>query len=901
MKTDLLKKSAAVAVTAAMLLTGPGLPMAQAAGDILSGPVGEARVSASPSAPGMAGAAGISSDSPYAAEQRAKIVGTGLIVADDAEAAVAAALADPQSEAAAEKAAEKLSRLVLASHLIGSDPKLQMEAAELQARYEAARDRFPLAMRERVANRMVEMAQALNTARAEESSAADGVAAGKAPVARKSGLSRATKRVGALAGLAAGALALHANDALARSWDADRYAQPEPSTFDWIMGMAQQYAVYPAMGLAAAGLAVIGRSMFFTVPQGHIYITNFLGYHSKSKEPGLKTKAPFFQTIRQDLSLQNQTETLKFRAITKDQASVMLDATLTYAVLNHDPETLKKAAYTFRSQGEFMTALKSSVEGTIRSFIAEKEQSQVNGLRSEIFEEVQKHLEKTVAGWGYKIVNVQVNEVSFDPEIKASMDEIVNSQNKLKAAEQQAEALFTQITTDAAGEGKAMVTRATAEADALISEGEGVGLFRDEAMRGVKAATDTGLSSTFLAFMMQLDTLRKVARDSKGNALIINGSPSGMEATIAKIQEMLAKGAAQASGEQAKDKAGSAVANNPNSGISGLWLLGGAAALMGFASMGLGVLPWVGGALAAVILAKSVFFVVPHGYVDVVEQFTQFHSVKEAGWNVKVPFIQKIKRRISLQYRTQQYNQSKATTSDQANITFNATLIYKVKDDKPETIKTVAYQYIDEESFQKQLQSSVENSIRAIVFKKKQAEILGMRQDLAEQARVHLGEELSGYGYELVDLQINDIGFDDNMMKSMASVVASGNRKLATVNNSKADQLLVTRRADAEGERTKILGLSRKEAEHQRGRGISGYAQKASAGLQEAMQKYSLNPELVLMVLAQDALREIATAGTGAVIDMQETVGGDANARKIMQLDVARRAAEAKPAAPEQK
>jgi len=44
------------------------------------------------------------------------------------------------------------------------------------------------------------------------------------------------------------------------------------------------------------------------------------------------------------------------------------------------------------------------------------------------------------------------------------------------------------------------------------------------------------------------------------------------------------------------------------------------------------------------------------------------------------------------------------------------------------------------------------------------------------------------------------------------------------------------------------------------------------------------------MILAQDAMREIATAGTGHVIDMQETTGGDANARRIMQLDLARRA-----------
>ena len=58
---------------------------------------------------------------------------------------------------------------------------------------------------------------------------------------------------------------------------------------------------------------------------------------------------------------------------------------------------------------------------------------------------------------------------------------------------------------------------------------------------------------------------------------------------------------------------------------------------------------------------------------------------------------------ISIQNQTTQYQKFQAITSDQANVYFNATLIFKVRNTDEKTIKNVAYKFIDSGTFNGQL------------------------------------------------------------------------------------------------------------------------------------------------------------------------------------------------------
>ena len=64
----------------------------------------------------------------------------------------------------------------------------------------------------------------------------------------------------------------------------------------------------------------------------------------------------------------------------------------------------------------------------------------------------------------------------------------------------------------------------------------------------------------------------------------------------------------------------------------------------------------------------------------------------------------------------------------------------------------------------------------------------------------------------MIDLQLNDIAFDDTIMRSMAQVVASNNLKAAAENEGQALLITKTKAAEAEGNAIIIAAQAEKEA-----------------------------------------------------------------------------------------
>jgi hypothetical protein len=62
--------------------------------------------------------------------------------------------------------------------------------------------------------------------------------------------------------------------------------------------------------------------------------------------------------------------------------------------LNQHEETIKNVAFKFVDEDSFMKALVRTIEGSIRSFVATKKQSEILSLRTEIVLEVKNSLTK---------------------------------------------------------------------------------------------------------------------------------------------------------------------------------------------------------------------------------------------------------------------------------------------------------------------------------------------------------------------------------------------------------------------------------------------------------------------------------------------------------------------------
>jgi regulator of protease activity HflC (stomatin/prohibitin superfamily) len=213
------------------------------------------------------------------------------------------------------------------------------------------------------------------------------------------------------------------------------------------------------------------------------------------------------------------------------------------------------------------------------------------------------------------------------------------------------------------------------------------------------------------------------------------------------------------------------------------------------------------------------FVTVQQGTIAVITVFGKYKRILTPGLNMKIPFIEKVYKKISIQNRSAELG-FQAVTNDQANVNFSAMLLYAVVNQGEETIKNVAFKFIDDKNFMQALVRSIEGSIRAFVSTKKQSEVLALRRDIVEAVKEQLDASLETWGYHLIDLQINDITFDEEVIRSMAKVVASNNLKAAAENEGQALLITRTKAAEAEGNFIKISANAEKEAAQLRGQGI---------------------------------------------------------------------------------
>ena len=278
------------------------------------------------------------------------------------------------------------------------------------------------------------------------------------------------------------------------------------------------------------------------------------------------------------------------------------------------------------------------------------------------------------------------------------------------------------------------------------------------------------------------------------------------------------------------------------------------------------------------------FVTVQQGTIGVVTIFGKFRRIMGPGLNMKIPFIEIIHKRISIQNRSVEL-EFQAITIDQANVYFKAMLLYSVLDQEENTIKNVAFKFIDERSFMQALIRTIEGSIRGFVAIKKQAEVLGLRKDITEHVKEQIDKILEEWGFHLQDLQLNDITFDEAIIVSMSKVVASNNLKAAAENEGQALLITKTKSAEADGNATRIAATAEKEAAQLRGQGVALFRQEVAKGMSEAakeMEQANLDTSVILFSMWTEAIKNFAEYGKGNVIFLDGSSDGMQRTMKEM-------------------
>jgi regulator of protease activity HflC (stomatin/prohibitin superfamily) len=290
----------------------------------------------------------------------------------------------------------------------------------------------------------------------------------------------------------------------------------------------------------------------------------------------------------------------------------------------------------------------------------------------------------------------------------------------------------------------------------------------------------------------------------------------------------------------------------------------------------------------AILIVLSGLVTVQQGTVSIVTMFGKYRRVLHAGLNFKIPFLEAIFRKISVQNRSIELD-FQAITQDQANVYFKAMLLYSVLNNDEETLKNVAFKFVNERDFMSALIRTIEGSIRGFVATKKQAEILSLRNEIVDSVKHNIDDVLEKWGYHLQDLALNDITFDEVITKSMAQVVASSNLKAAAENEGQALLITKTKAAEAEGNAIKISAEAERIAAQMRGQGIALFRKEVAKGMSDAateMKTADLDSSFLLFSMWTEAIKNFATDGKGNVIFLDgSTEGMNKTLKEMMAMN----------------
>jgi regulator of protease activity HflC (stomatin/prohibitin superfamily) len=278
---------------------------------------------------------------------------------------------------------------------------------------------------------------------------------------------------------------------------------------------------------------------------------------------------------------------------------------------------------------------------------------------------------------------------------------------------------------------------------------------------------------------------------------------------------------------------------------------------------------------------------IQQGTIGVVTAFGKYRRIMSPGLNIRIPIYEQIFKRISTQNRSVEL-EFQAITQDQANVHFKTMMLYAVIDGSEESVNKAAFKFINEANFMQSLVRSVEGSIRGYVATRKQAEILGLRRDIVHDVKEQLDHTLEEWGYHLIDLQLNDIGFDEEITRSMAKVVSSNNLKAAAENEGQALLITKTKSAEAEGNAIKIAAEAEKIAAQLRGQGVALFRQEVAKGMAEAakeMQDANMDMSVLMFAMWTEAIKNFAQDGNGNVIFLDGSMEGlQKTQREMMAL-----------------
>lgn len=271
------------------------------------------------------------------------------------------------------------------------------------------------------------------------------------------------------------------------------------------------------------------------------------------------------------------------------------------------------------------------------------------------------------------------------------------------------------------------------------------------------------------------------------------------------------------------------------------------------------------GLVAFIVTLVNTFFTVDQNEIAIVESFGKFKRIANAGLNIKMPFVQGVKK-FSLQINELDIK-VETKTKDNVFVKLNIAVQMQVISEK---VFDACYKLSNPS---KQIESFVYDVVRSKVPTMSLDEVFEKKDDIANDMNKNLDAAMHDYGYRIIKALVNGVEPDSKVKESMNEINAAQRMREAANAKGEAEKTLVVKQAEAEAESKALQG---KGIAQQR-KAIAEGLKESAEGLKAAGVKADDVMTVLLLTQYFDTIQHAASHSKSNVILMPSNPGAMGN------------------------
>ncbi|MCF6213320.1 MAG: SPFH domain-containing protein [Flavobacteriaceae bacterium] len=221
--------------------------------------------------------------------------------------------------------------------------------------------------------------------------------------------------------------------------------------------------------------------------------------------------------------------------------------------------------------------------------------------------------------------------------------------------------------------------------------------------------------------------------------------------------------------------------------------------------------------LLGLFLLFGAVFTVKQQTTAILERFGKFLSIRQAGLQLKIPFVDRIVGRVNL--KIQQLDVIVETkTKDDVFVQLKISVQFLIRKQK------VYDAFYKLQNPHEQITAFIFDTVRAEVPKMKLDDVFEKKDDIALAIQRELKEAMLNYGYDIVKALVTDIDPDAQVKEAMNRINAAEREKVAAQYEGDAQRIIIVEKAKAEAESKRLQGM-----------GIANQRREIARGLEESM------------------------------------------------------------------